>query len=115
MALRSAGRLSGSIPSHSAPPSYAAARTALPAGLARRLTLTGETLDAGEALRLGVVSEVLPETELVSRAREVAARIAGMPRSATLETKRRILLEGERTWGMLFEAEEQALRAALLG
>src|SRR3954451_11252502 len=36
------------------PPSYAAARSALPAPLARRLTLTGELLDAAEAQRLGV-------------------------------------------------------------
>ena len=97
------------------PPSYAAARSALPAALARRLTLTGELLDAGEALGLGIVSEVLPAADLLPRALQVAGRIAALPRSATLETKRRILLETEQTWGMLFEAEEQALRAALLG
>jgi enoyl-CoA hydratase/carnithine racemase len=97
------------------PPSYAAARSALPAALARRLTLTGELLNAGEALRLGIVSEVLSAANLLPRALELAGRIAALPRSATLETKRRILLETEQTWGMLFEAEEQALRAALLG
>jgi len=31
-----------------------------------------------------------------------------------LETKRRILLDGARTWGALFEEEERTFRAALL-
>ncbi|MDQ3742750.1 MAG: enoyl-CoA hydratase/isomerase family protein, partial [Actinomycetota bacterium] len=38
------------------PPSYAAARAALPESLARELCLTGRLLDAGEAERRGVVS-----------------------------------------------------------
>ena len=37
-----------------------------------------------------------------------------MPRAAVLETKRRIILDGERTWGALFAEEERAFRAALL-
>ena len=35
--------------------------------------------------------------------------------SATLETKRRILLDRERSFGDLFAEEERALREALLG
>ena len=40
--------------------------------------------------------------------------IARMPREAIIETKRRILFDGERTWGALFDEEERVFRAALL-
>jgi enoyl-CoA hydratase len=45
---------------------------------ALRLMLTGAAIDAAEALRLGLVDEVLPSTELLSRARAVAESIAAM-------------------------------------
>ena len=41
--------------------------------------------------------------------------IAAAPRSATLETKRRILLDRERTFGQLFAEEARVFREALLG
>jgi enoyl-CoA hydratase/carnithine racemase len=97
------------------PPSYAAARAALPAPVAAELTLTGRLLDAFGALRLGVVEAVHPEDELMPRALELAGRIASGPREAIAETKRCILLDRERTIGHLFEEEERALREALLG
>jgi enoyl-CoA hydratase/carnithine racemase len=96
------------------PPSYASVRAALPPAVARELCLTGRLFDAGEALRLGVVSEVCEESDLARRALEVAMGIASMPLRATLETKRRILLDGERSWGALFAEEERVFRAALL-
>src|SRR3954454_2595719 len=46
------------------PPSYAAAAAALPEALARRLSLTGEVLDAYQAHTLGVVSDVHPPAAL---------------------------------------------------
>ncbi len=97
------------------PPSYAAARAALPAALAAELCLTGRLLDADEAHRLGVVAEVRAPDDLLPRAAAVAQEIAAAPPSASLETKRRILIERATCWRPLFEAEEQALRAALLG
>ena len=97
------------------PPSYAAARMALPAALAADLCLTGRLLDAQEACRLGVVAEVHDADRLMPRARAVAGEIAAAPPSASIETKRRILIERESCWRPLFEAEEQALREALLG
>jgi enoyl-CoA hydratase/carnithine racemase len=45
-------------------------------GKALELILTGETIDATEALRVGLVSEVVPASAVVSRAQEIAARIA---------------------------------------
>lgn len=96
------------------PPSYASVRAALPPATARELCLTGRLFDADEALRLGVVSEVCEEDDVARRALEVAMGIASMPLGATLETKRRILLDGERSWGALFAEEERVFRAALL-
>jgi enoyl-CoA hydratase/carnithine racemase len=96
------------------PPSYASVRAALPPAAARELCLTGRLFDADEALRLGVVSEVCEEDDVARRALEVAMGIASMPLGATLETKRRILLDGERSWGALFAEEERVFRAALL-
>ncbi|MGH2923235.1 MAG: enoyl-CoA hydratase/isomerase family protein [Solirubrobacterales bacterium] len=97
------------------PPSYAAARAALPAAIAAELTLTGRMLDAATALRLGVVAAVHEPDLLMPRAVELAGRIAAGPRQALAETKRRILLDRERNFGHLFAEEERVLREALLG
>jgi enoyl-CoA hydratase/carnithine racemase len=42
---------------------------------ARRLSFTGQVIDAAEALRIGLVTEVVPHEQLVSRAVELAASI----------------------------------------
>lgn len=97
------------------PPSYAAARAALPAPVAAELTLTGRLLDAAGALRMGIVGAVYPADELTARAVELAGRIASGPREAIIETKRRILIDRDRTIGHLFDEEERLLREALLG
>ncbi len=97
------------------PPSYAAARAALPAALATELCLTGRLVEAEEARRLGIVAEVHAPDDLMPRVSELAREIATAPPSASLETKRRILIERETYWRPLFDAEEQALRSALLG
>ena len=47
---------------------------------ARDLALTGRTIDAAEALRLGIANQVVPETEVVAAAQAVAATIAEAPR-----------------------------------
>ena len=96
------------------PPSYAAARAALPPRIAAELTLTGRLLDAATAERLGIVSAVHAPDDLMPRAVELAGRIASGPRQAIAETKRRILIDRERTIGELFDEEERLLREALL-
>ena len=45
---------------------------------ALRLMLTGTAVDAAEALRLGLVAEVVPAAELMTRARAVAESVAVM-------------------------------------
>jgi enoyl-CoA hydratase len=46
-------------------------------GMARRMSLTGDYLSADEALRTGLVTQVVPHDELLSTARQVAASIVG--------------------------------------
>ena len=46
---------------------------------AHRYSLTGDHFDAAEALRLGIVNEVVPKAELMARARALALRIAQVP------------------------------------
>lgn len=65
-------------------------------GMARasQMTLTGDAIDAAKALEYGLVSEVLPEAELLPRAREIAGSIAANPGHATRMAKR-LMREGQ--------------------
>ena len=96
------------------PASYGAARAVLGPAVARELAFTGRTVDADEARALGIVSEVLAPDALRSSAMALADRIARAPRWAVLETKRRVLLDAERTWQPLLDDELRALEEALL-
>ncbi|AMO61996.1 enoyl-CoA hydratase/carnithine racemase [Mycolicibacterium phlei] len=46
-------------------------------GLARQMSLTGDYLSAADALRAGLVTEVVAHDQLLPRAREIAASIVG--------------------------------------
>lgn len=61
---------------------------------ATELALTGETIDAHEALACGLVSRVVPDVDLLAAAGEVAAKIAANPPHAVRMTKR-LLREGQ--------------------
>ncbi|OMC06058.1 enoyl-CoA hydratase [Mycobacterium sp. NS-7484] len=49
------------------------------AAMARRLSMTGEVIDATRAERLGLVTEVVPHERLLDRALELAGQIAEVP------------------------------------
>jgi len=55
---------------------------------ALELMLMGDTIDAGEAERLGIVNRVVPHDELMNAARELAMRIAKGPSVAVELIKR---------------------------
>jgi enoyl-CoA hydratase len=93
------------------PPSYAAARAALAPGVARWLCLTGRVVDAGEAKRFGVVSEVVDDSRLAGRAVEIGSRFGTVGRV----TKQRILTDHERVLFPALEEETRMLRKHLLG
>jgi enoyl-CoA hydratase len=79
-------------------------------GLARRMSLTGDYLSAADALRAGLVTEVVPHDELLPTARRVAASIVGNNQNAVralLASYHRID-DAATTEGLAIEAESAA-------
>ena len=86
-----------------------------PVGLARRIPLEtvlrlallggSERMSAEEALRVGLVGEVVPQADLMPRARDLAAKIAAHSPTALARTKRAI-------WESLDHGLEAGLDAA---
>ena len=88
-------------------------------GRARELCYTGDIIAADEALRIGLVNVVAPHAELLGKARETAAKIAGKGRIAIAQCKR-VLYTGAdvsldvanaletQSFAMLFGTEDRA-------
>lgn len=57
---------------------------------AMRYSLTGDRLDAGEALRIGLVNEVVADEELAAHVSEIARRVALLPMDAIVLNKQLI-------------------------
>lgn len=90
---------------------------------AKELALTGQSISAAEAYRIGLVNHVYPGEELMTRALELAALLASKPRTALLETKRltrelidldtkSALNETDRTFRRCLESAEHRERVA---
>ncbi len=85
---------------------------------AKELCMTGDTIDAAEALRIGLVDAVFPQGELMAKVRAVAGRIAANGPLAVAEVKRlvhlgqsttlehSIALE-QRSFGLCFATHDQ--------
>lgn len=73
---------------------------------AMELTLTGDLVDAQEALRLGLVSKVMPEAELAGEARALAHKIASGPPLAQQAIKRSFHKSFEIPWQSLGEYQQ---------
>ncbi|MCP4134358.1 MAG: enoyl-CoA hydratase/isomerase family protein [bacterium] len=71
-----------------APPLYTPLRWIVGMGIARDLCLTGRKFDENEALRIGLVSEIVNEEELENRALEIAKEIITAPIEALRITKK---------------------------
>lgn len=63
-------------------------------GRARELCYTGDTINAEEALRIGLVNAVVPHDELAAKVKSVADKIASKGRIAVAQCKR-VLFSGE--------------------
>jgi enoyl-CoA hydratase/carnithine racemase len=63
--------------------------------MAAEMSFTGRTLDAQEALKVGLVSRVVPHDDLLTQARTLANQIAANPGGA-LRMAKKLLREGER-------------------
>lgn len=69
---------------------------------ALRILLTNPTLTAAEACDIGLITEVVPDDELLARATEIAAVLATQPTQALSATKRLV-------WGGVGASVEQRL------
>jgi enoyl-CoA hydratase/carnithine racemase len=82
---------------------------------AMRWLLTGETFDAREAHRIGLVSEVVPAADLVARGRALAASVAKaapLGVRATLESARLSERDGEAAANARLLEQARALMAS---
>jgi enoyl-CoA hydratase len=70
------------------------------------LTLTGDLVDADEALRLGLVSKVVPDDELLDVTRAMARKIASGPPLAQQAIKRAMHKGFEIDWRTLGEYQQ---------
>jgi enoyl-CoA hydratase len=67
---------------------------------ANRYALTGDHIDAQEALRIGLVNEVVPHDQLLQRARRLAERIAMVP-EASVRLNKAITMRGLQAAGIM--------------
>jgi enoyl-CoA hydratase/carnithine racemase len=81
-------------------------------GRATELLMLGEPLSAERARQIGLAAEVLPVSELLGRAAEIARRIAGGPAFAYATTKS--LLTRELDMGLGAAIEFEAITQALM-
>ena len=77
-------------------------------GRARELCMTGDTLTADEAWRIGLVNAVVPHAELLPKVREVAKKIASKGPLAIFECKRVIARGADVSLPVACELEAQA-------
>lgn len=73
---------------------------------AMELTLTGDLIDAREAERIGLVSKVLPDAELMDAARAMAQKLASGPPLAQRAVKRAMHKGFEMDWRTLGEYQQ---------
>lgn len=85
---------------------------------AKELCMTGDMIDAAEALRIGLADAVWPAGELMAKARDVAGRIAANGPLAVAEVKRLVhvgqsaaldhaLALEQQSFGLLFSTQDQ--------
>lgn len=83
----------------------------LPWAHAMKILLCGEPISAQQALEFGLISEVVPATQLIERAEQTAAQIASLAPLATQAIKRAALATHTMSWedAFHFEMEQSAI------
>lgn len=79
----------------------------IPYAHAMMMMLTGDPIDAAKALSWGLISEVVPADELLSRAEALAARIAANAPLALHAIKRSVLDGHTEAWPAAFAIEDE--------
>jgi enoyl-CoA hydratase/carnithine racemase len=72
-------------------------------GAAARLVLSGETLDANEAHRMGLVDYVVPVADFESGLEQILRRYLQAPRAAVVGSKRLMRRAFTSTWQAAYE------------
>lgn len=80
-------------------------------GRAAELMLMARTVDSAEALRIGLVGEVVPDEELTARAQKVAAKLAAGPTVAYAKIKSVLAVAAESSLEEALAAEDAAQTA----
>lgn len=70
------------------------------------MILTGQRLSAQQAYEWGLLTDVVPLDQLMSRAKEVAAQIAGQPRMSVQMTKESYFRSIDMTWEQAMAVDE---------
>jgi enoyl-CoA hydratase len=76
-----------------APPLFTPLRWIIGHGMARDLCLTGRKINAREALRIGLVSEIVSEENILEKAVQIAKTILEAPLDTLSVTKRYMILD----------------------
>lgn len=98
-----------------APPLFTPLRWIVGEGHARDLCLTGRRIDAREAHRIGLVSEVVEHDKLPVRAAEVARSVLEAPADALRVTRRYMSQAGGRSFEEAFREEHDEVFRRFLG
>ena len=98
-----------------APPLFTPLRWIVGDGLARDLCLTGRKIDAKEAYRIGLVNEIVEETELLERAIQIGMTILEAPLETIQFTKKYLVDNAGQRFEEAFLIEhDKAFREILL-
>lgn len=83
-----------------APVFYTTLKEIVGGGIARELCLTGRRIDAAEALRIGLVNQLVPRGWLLAMARDLAAGVAEAPQAGLRAAKSMVNRSSEtaRNW-----------------
>lgn len=82
---------------------------------AAELALLNPTIDADEALRLGMLNEVVEPDELETRTREIVARITQLPQPAAGQMKQLLRGSADRDFVAQLQAERESFHACATG
>lgn len=74
-------------------------------GKAMELCMTGQKVDAAEALRLGIANKVVPADQLMAEAKALAGKLASLPGVGLALTKKLLIESFERDLNSQLEAE----------
>jgi len=83
-------------------------------GVAAEMLMTGESIDAAEAYRIGMVNRVVPHEELDAATLELVSRLASRPPQGLRFTKKALQASPDRDWQAQFDYEHFAQVACLL-